>query len=489
MAEFREYERTSTTCINAALAPVLGKYLEELEDEATTTGIPVPRILLSSGGVTTPSEARRLPVRALYSGPAAGVMAAQHLMEQLGVEDALTFDVGGTSTDVSLIRHGKAAFNRQREIAGHPVRAPMVDVHSVGAGGGSIARVDGAGFLRVGPDSAGADPGPACYGRGGTAATVTDAAVVLGLLAPDAILGGEILVQSQLAVAAIESSVAAPLSVVVSEAAQAVLTLLNESLVQAVRVMSVERGLDPRQHVLVAFGGAGPLLAGPLARELGMARIVVPDSPGLQCAAGLLTTDLRVDFGITRIVGVEPRSIPVINSAVAELAAEAEAWFASQGISVLEGQLRWSADLRFVGQSHEVEVGLAHIPLTADGIASLRREFGEVHHRLYGHSTGEEVELVTLRLVASRATESPALDSQAVDDPDCDALTGTRHIAYAGSSRLVEAKVYDRTRLGVNWRGDGPAVIEQMDSTTVVLPGQRVECDSLGNLLITEVVG
>ena len=327
VAEFREYERTTTTVLNASLGPVVSRYLERLGERARAMGIAPPMILQSHGGVASLREAGAMAGRCLMSGPAAGVTGAGFLAGTAGSADVITFDVGGTSTDVCLIEGNQPLIAKEREVKGHPVRFPMVDVHSVGAGGGSIARVDPGGFVHVGPRSAGAIPGPACYDRRGTEPTVTDANVVLGRLCADTLLGGRMTIRRELAHRAIADKVAAPMGLGVEEAAQAVLTILNENLVQAIRVISVERGFDPRHFTLVAFGGAGPLLASALARELGMTRIMVPPGPGLLCALGLLVADVRSDFSLTRIANLEATGGAGINAAFAELEHGARGWF------------------------------------------------------------------------------------------------------------------------------------------------------------------
>ena len=295
VAEFREYERTTTTVLNASLGPVVSRYLERLGERSRALGVVAPKILQSHGGVASLRDAGAMAGRCLMSGPAAGVTGAGFLAGRAGCPDVITFDVGGTSTDVCLIDGNRPIVAKEREVRGHPVRFPMVDVHSVGAGGGSIARVDTGGFVHVGPRSAGAAPGPACYGLGGGEPTVTDANVVLGRLSGESLLGGRMSLRPDLAHRAIAEKVAAPMGLGVEEAAEAVLTILNENLVQAIRVISVEKGFDPRRFTLVAFGGAGPLLASALARELGMTRVMVPPGPGLLCALGLLVADVRSD--------------------------------------------------------------------------------------------------------------------------------------------------------------------------------------------------
>ncbi len=331
LAEFREYERTSTTVLNAALGPVMSRYLDQLETRVKNLGLGArPNIQQSNGGFASPREAGYRPICTLASGPAAGVIGAVDLSRRAGYGDLITFDVGGTSTDVCLIENSVPLIAREREVAGYPVRFPMIDVHSVGAGGGSIAWMDDGGFLQVGPRSAGADPGPACYARGGQEPTVTDANVLLGRLNPEALLNGRMPIRADLARAAIETKIARPLGLSVEEAAEGILTILNETMVRAIRVTTVEQGYDPRKFALLAFGGAGPLLATPLARELGLSTIIVPPGPGLLCALGLLVADARRDFSRTRIVPLKNDAADAIDKAARELSAQAEFWFAEE---------------------------------------------------------------------------------------------------------------------------------------------------------------
>ena len=352
LAEFREYERTSTTVLNAALGPVMSRYLDQLETRLSNLGLGAkPNIQQSNGGFASPREAGHRPICTLASGPAAGVIGAVDLSRRAGYGDLITFDVGGTSTDVCLIEKSVPLIAREREVAGYPVRFPMIDVHSVGAGGGSIAWIDDGGFLQVGPRSAGADPGPVCYARGGKEPTVTDANVLLGRLNPEALLNGRMPIRADLARAAIETKIAKPLGISAEEAAEGILIILNETMVRAIRVITVEQGYDPRKFALLAFGGAGPLLATPLARELGLSTVIVPPGPGLLCALGLLVADARRDFSRTRIVPLKNGAGTVIGEAAQELSAQAEHWFNEENADPAARALDWAADLRYLGQS------------------------------------------------------------------------------------------------------------------------------------------
>ncbi len=489
LAEFREYERITTTVLNATLGPVMSRYLDRLEDRAQAMGIVAPKILQSNGGVASPREAGAKAVRSLASGPAAGVTGAGFLAAKAGLSDIITFDVGGTSTDVCLIEGGQPLIAKEREIQGHPIRFPMVDVHSVGAGGGSIAWVDSGGFVHVGPQSAGASPGPACYDQGGTEPTVTDANVVLGRLPPDALLGGRMPIRGDLARRAIEEKVANPMGLGVEEAAQGVLTILNENLVQAIRVISVEQGFDPRRFTLVAFGGAGPLLASALARELGMARVMVPPGPGLLCALGLLVADVRSDFSLTRIASLENAGSAGINSALAEVAGEALRWFEREGVEPDLRAYRRAIDMRYVGQSHELTVAVQDGDFDESDLAALVADFRAEHERVYGYAPEAPVQLVTFRVTAlAKVTAPPVAGGAGAGGTGADleaALRLRRQVYFPELEGFADCPVYDRDRLPGGAQVEGPAIFEQMDSTTVVLPGQTAYNDADGHLILT----
>lgn len=486
LSEFREYERICTTVLNASLGPVMQRYLGNLEKSAEKLGVAVPKILQSNGGVASPREAGENPVRTLASGPAAGVTGAVHLCKTAGFPDIITFDVGGTSTDVCLIEGGEPLIRREREFAGYPVRFPMMDVHSVGAGGGSIAWVDSGEFLHVGPQSAGAHPGPACYAQGGTDPTVTDANVLLGRLSPNALLGGRMRIDATLARKAIEEKVAKPMGLGLEEAAHGILTILNENMTQAIRMISVEQGFDPRQFTLVAFGGAGPLLAAPVAHQLGIAKVLVPDGPGLLCALGLLVADIRSDFSMTRIMNLSNAGVNAINAAFAELETDVGCWFDREEIVENARQIERAVDMRYVGQSHELTVNFRTAPLAATDLAALVADFRQEHARVYGYATEAPVQLVTFRVTAKARVTAPPQASFSVSGRDSHAArTGTRQAWFQQLAKYVETPVYDRKGLGPGTELHGPAIVEQMDTTTVVMPGDILTVDFHGNMLLS----
>ncbi len=486
MAEFREYERISTTVLNASLGPVMISYLSNLEASAKSIGVVAPKILQSNGGVASPREAGNNPVRTLASGPAAGVTGAAHLSTNANFPDIITFDVGGTSTDVCLIQNGEALIAREREFNGYPVRFPMTDVHSVGAGGGSIAWVDSGGFLHVGPRSAGADPGPACYGLGGDEPTVTDANVVLGRLRQDALLGGRMPIEAALARNAIEEKIARPMGLNIEEAAEGILTILNENMMQAIRVISVEQGFDPRNFALSAFGGAGPLLAARLASELGISTILVPEGPGLLCALGLLVADVRSDFSLTKILNLTEIDCDTVNKAFDEIEVETNQWFDKEGIDSELRRINRAVDMRYVGQSHELTVQVPNGKLTAASLDQLADSFRLEHERVYGYATNAPLQLVTFRSVAKASITSPPeyLPSKEKSKTE-EAIIEVRPVYFGSTGGFVDCPVYDRTKLAPGSVLNGPAIVEQMDTTTVLPPEQKLSCDQNGNLVIT----
>jgi len=482
LAEFREFERITSTAVNASLGPIMERYLTRLEERAKSIGIPVPHILQSNGGVASPRDAATKPVRTLVSGPAAGVTGAVHVA---GKSDIITFDVGGTSTDVCLIEGGQPLVARERLFNGHPVRFPMTDVHSVGAGGGSIGWVDAGGFLHVGPQSAGANPGPACFGFGGCEPTVTDANVVLGRLPSYALLDGRLPIKADLASLAIKEKIAEPMGMSVEEAAFGLLTILNENLVQAIRVISVEQGFDPRRFTLVAFGGAGPLLASQLARELGICRVLVPAHPGLLCALGLLMADARSDFSLTRIAPLAACGADGLNAAFSELERNVAAWFESEQVDPANRRTHRGIDMRYMGQSHELTVPAQDGNFRAADLQTLATAFRQEHERIYGYAPEAPAQVVTFRLIAYARTKTPPVVVRKPSGQAAATVKSMRRVYFKESGGFVDCRVYDRARLAPETRIDGPAILDQMDTTTVILPDQRAEFDDAGNLILT----
>ena len=377
LGEFREFERFSTAAVNASLMPVMDRYMERFERGVKDLGIRhTPRVMQSNGGAVSPGAVRKMPVNTFFSGPAGGVIATVGIAKQLKSPDLITFDMGGTSTDVCLIREGEPAKKSERQMGGFPVRTRTLDIHTIGAGGGSIAWIDAGGLLKVGPQSAGAYPGPAAYGRGGVAATVTDANVVLGRLSPKALLGGRMAMHPDKARAAIDK-LAKSLNVDAIQAAAGVIEIINVNMMGAVRVISVEQGEDPRDFALVAFGGAGPLHAADIARTMGMQRVLVPPRPGLLSAIGLLHADVRGDFSLTRLLRAEAGNVTAFNAGFVDLKQRGDEWLHGEG----EGRAKfeWFVDLRYFGQNFELIMPLAAGRLSAVGLKRLTAAFHQRH--------------------------------------------------------------------------------------------------------------
>ncbi len=488
LPEFREYERFSTTILNAALRPVVSRYLEKLTEQVAARGVPVlPRIMQSNGGVMSVAAAAERPVATLFSGPSAGVIGAVVAAAAAGRRDLITFDMGGTSTDVCLIRDGRPALTLQREIGGRPVKTPMLDVHSIGAGGGSIGWIDRGGFMKVGPQSAGARPGPASYGLGGAEPTVTDANLILGRLDPESPLAGTMRLNAEAAREAIRARVADPLKISVVDAALGMLRIVNANMVRAIRVVSVEKGYDPRDFVLVAFGGAGPMQAAHLAKDLRIGRVFVPGSPGILCAMGLLFADVRADFGRTALMKRQVASPARINDLFADLEAEALRWLEREHLPGEEAILERRVDMRYVGQDYELPVPAPAGALAEPDLARLETAFHEAHAHAYGYSASDApTELVNFRVVLRVPAHPPRPAPRESGGPDPSAARrAVRPVYFKEAGEFVDCPVYDRPRLHPGNLIPGPAIVEQMDATTVILPGQHADVDPWGNLMVT----
>jgi len=484
LPEIREYERTLTTSLNAALKPVMDDYIGNLEGHVRDHDIGAElKILQSNGGLITADAARTRPVNTLLSGPAGGVQGATYVAERAGVEDVITMDMGGTSCDVSLVEGGDPLVSTDVQVGDYTVGVPMIDIHTVGSGGGSIAWVDNGGALRVGPRSAGADPGPISYGRGGTKPTTTDAHLLLGRLDPDRFLSGELDVEVADVERAFEAELGDELDMGAAEAAQGVLDVANANMARALRVVSVERGYDPREFALVAFGGAGPLHACGLAEELDIPKVIVPRTAGVLSALGLLISDVLYDYSVSRVREWSEVTPATIADALDDLHAEGADRLANEGVPESDRVYERTADLRYVGQSFEISVPLPDGDLDADALAAVEREFHERHERRYGHADpAEPVELVTLRLRARGLVETPDLSAPRTDGSVEDAIREVRDVTYDGT--VHDTTIYDRTRLPTDATFDGPAVVEGPESTVVVHPGQTVSVDADANLIV-----
>ena len=473
LPELREYERCATTVADAYLTPTLAAYLRSLAAQLRRRGLPDPMVMRSSGGVAELEEAAAHAASCVLSGPAGGVVGAAWVAGLSGHRELLTFDMGGTSTDVALVRGGVVSTTTEAVVGGVPIRLPMVDVHSVSAGGGSVAWVDDGGGLRVGPRSAGADPGPACYGRGGTDPTVTDANLVLGYLADGTVLGGEVRLDRALAGAAL-ARLGEQLGLDPLQAAAGVVRVANAEMTRALRVISVQRGIDPRDHTLVAFGGAGGMHACALAEELGITRVLLPGVAGVLSALGLAIADLRRDYLRPFLARLDRTDPQALDAAWKELEAQAGADAGDAAGSAL--QLTRQADLRYHRQSFELTVTAA----TPDP-EELAARFHQAHERRYGYQMPDEpVELVNLRLVAVTPTAKPSL-SAPKPSPQA-APTQRRRASFDGRWQEVEA--LDRASLGVGAAVGGPAIVSSQDATCVVRAGWHGVVDEVGSLLL-----
>ncbi|MBE9605639.1 hydantoinase/oxoprolinase family protein [Acetobacteraceae bacterium H6797] len=483
--EFREYERLSTAVVNAYLGPVMQGYIRRLANRLAELGLTTtPHLTQSNGGVIGFEQAARLPVRTVLSGPSTGVVAAQEIGKMVGIPDLITFDMGGTSTDVALLKGGQCRLTGEAIVHGYPIKAPMLDIHTVGAGGGSIAYVDNGGLLKVGPRSCGAFPGPVCYDKGNDEPATTDANVVLQTLNPTHLLGGRMEVRQDLAKAAI-GRIADKLGMDVMATAQGIISVVTANMARAIRVISVQRGHDPRDYTLVAFGGAGPLHAARLAKELEIKRILIPRNPGILCAMGLLLTDLRADFASTKLTLLDKAAIPVIEEAFAGLAVQAEHWFEEEGIEGAAKKTARTVDMRYQGQNYELSVALPEGPVTEASLAALAEGFAEAHKRQYGFvAEGEPVQLVTFRVEATGLVAKARFQPQPDAGPDAShAIIGSRDVWMPEANGWVSCPIYDRAVLKSGNKISGPAIIEQMDSTTVLLPGMVATVEPFMNII------
>jgi N-methylhydantoinase A len=431
--------------------------------------------------------ARRYPVRTALSGPAAGAVGAIATARRADHPDVITLDMGGTSADVALIRNYEAGLSFDRDVAGFPVRLPMVDIHTIGAGGGSIAWFDRDGLLKVGPGSAGADPGPACYGRGGTNATVTDANLVLGRLSSKGLIGGRMPLDPDAAHNAV-APIAARLEFTTEHTALGIIEIVVANMVRAIRTVSIERGHDPRNYCLLPFGGAGPLHASEVARSLGIKTILVPASPGILCAQGLIASDLKDDFVRSIRMRLDGNHLGALRGHLAPLMKNAAEWFAREDVKPGQQALKLSFDMRYLGQNFElpVPIGSARAgkapPLI--GAAMLRSRFYAAHDRFYGfHSDEDPIEIVNLRLTATAALARPGAGKARKPGAKRAAPIGQRRVWFS-RSRAVRTPIYDRARLAAGQTMKGPAIIEQFDTTTLLHPGDRLAVDPQLNLFI-----
>ena len=500
--EYREFLRASTTAVNAAVMPIVSRYVDALEARLHALGATAPfYVMQSNGGVMTSASAKARPVYMVESGPAAGVIAAGAIAAPYGHRNVLSFDMGGTTAKVGLIQDGQLRLSTEIEVGaqavtplgegrggGYAVRTPVIDLVEVGAGGGSEAWIDAGGALRVGPRSAGARPGPACYGRGGATPTITDANLVLGRLNAAFFLGGEMALDAEAARRAVAERVATPLGPDVEAAAAGIVEIANAHMIGAMRLVSVQRGYDPRQFVLVAFGGAGPLHANALARELGIPSVLVPPNPGIASAVGMLMTDIRHEFVTTRRLRLDTLTPATLDALFAEFLAEGAARLDRDGVPPADRRMVRSVDLRYHGQSFELSIAVPDGALSADDVGQLRREFDAAHERAYGYAAPEDaVELVNVRLAAIGVTPRPRRAPLPAGGADAAAaVKGQRAVWFGEVGGWTTTDILDRTKLVSGNVVTGPALIEEHDASTLVHPGWTARVDEHGNLLLQE---
>ena len=496
LPEIREYERTSTTVVNSYLGPIVKNYLDSLVDQLAATEISAPvHIMQSNGGIMSARQAAETPVKIVESGPAAGVVGGDEIGKRVGLPNLITFDMGGTTAKASLIEDGQRSWTTEHEIGagislssrlvkggGHAIKVPVMDLAEVGAGGGSIVWIDRGGALRVGPRSAGAMPGPACYDTGGTEPTVTDANVVLGYVNPRRLAGGAVELRPELARQVLDERVAGPLGMDTLEAAYGVHTVANVTMIRAIRAVSTYRGRDPRDFSMLAFGGSGPIHAVAMARSLSVATVIVPPASGVFSAVGLLQAQAENHFVLTffgRLSQVDPEAL---DSAYGTMKEQAESSLAAEGYSPADLVWQQSADLRYVGQAYELTVQAPGGDLGASGVALLEERFHDEHERTYGHKAPDEaVEIVNLRLTA-RAASSQSLPITPIAGAYSQERT-SRDVYYGPDHGSLETPIVSRSDLTAT-RLDGPLVVEEYDVTTVVPPGSSARLDEWSNIVI-----
>ena len=486
LPEFREYERALTACMNSYVRPKVATYVDQLQSSLGEIGATAEVTLLrSDAGLMTTREAMRNPIYGVLSGPSGGVAGALFIARRAGFDDILTFDMGGTSTDVALCQNGQPTIGRETSIGQFRIKVPSVNVHTVGAGGGSIAHVPQlTKALRVGPQSAGAEPGPAAYGKGGEEPTVTDANVVLGHL-PPSLLGGEMTLDVDAARAAMQKIADAMGLASVEEAAEGILAIVNENMAGALRLVSVQRGHDPRDFALVAYGGAGPLHANAVARLMGSFPVIVPPAPGLLCAIGDLVADFRDEFAQTYIRLIAKASGGEVAGILDDLGARAQEWLEGEGIDESARRISYVTDMRYHRQGYEIPVAIDPDEVRTGGLADLEERFNALHEQLYGfRMPGTASEIVNLRAVGFGAVPLPELRSGTMSGPDASGAVVHEHEVVFDGER-VRTKVYDRAKLEPGAAITGPAIVTEFDSTTVVLPGHEATVDTNYNILIT----
>ena len=487
LPQIREYYRLSTTVINAYLQPILARYIAQLDQRLSGAGIAARQkyIMQSNGGMATFAAAARRAVTTVLSGPAGGVTAGVLACGMSGSANIITFDMGGTSCDVALIRDGEPLLSSRGKIEGRDLAVPMLDINTVSAGGGTVATVDRFGVLQVGPRSAGAVPGPACYGRGGAAPTITDCNLVLGYLGEDNFLGGRMRLDAAKARAAIEAAVAKPLGLDVPDAAEGIIRVIDVKMEEAIKAISTMRGHDLRDFMLLAFGGAGPLHAGRIARDLGMAGVIVPLYPGVFSAIGLLMSDVKHDYIRSKLTPLSEISPADVNGMFERMVAQALDELRDDGFSAEQIRIERALDMRYAGQGYEIAVSCPAHPLQDADLKQLRATFDQQHRTMFGHMAPEEpVEIVSYRVRGIGLVPPVEMPQfKPTGTTLADAQREMRRVRFDG--REIDCPVYQRERLDVGLMVAGPAILDQFDCTTVICPGQTARVDEWKNLIVT----
>jgi N-methylhydantoinase A len=490
LPQIREFYRLSTTVINAYIQPVMASYLSRLESRMREIGVDTPKlyIMQSNGGVSTFKGSAEKPVATVLSGPAGGVIASMGTCERVGINNIITFDMGGTSCDVALIHQGNPVITTQGKINLRPIALPMLDIHTVSAGGGTIARIDAVGGLQVGPHSAGADPGPVCYDRGGEEITVTDANLACGVLDPDHFLGGRMKLNQAKARQVVQEKLAKPLQLDLLEAADGVLKIINAKMEEAIKAVSSARGYDIRDFTLVAFGGGGPMHAGRMALDLGIPSVLVPLTPGVHSALGLLMSDVKHDYVRSKLVGLDDLDLAEINHLFHQLIERAKADLHGEGFDEEEIKIEPYLDLRYAGQGYELTVPCQMPPLTKHDLTIMRGRFDTMHEQSSGHKAETEpVELVSLRLISLGLVPQAKLSPGKVTGRKIEAAkSGERKVFFGKEHGMLLTQVYSRDRLEPGHQINGPAIVEQLDTTTVIHPEQEAAVDDYRNIIIRE---
>lgn len=487
VAEFREYSRMSTTILNAYLGPVMKEYVHNFENSVKEAGITVsPYVTQSNGSIISIKETVDCPIKTAVSGPSAGVIGAIYIGKQCNLDKIITFDMGGTSIDVSLIENGKAQLSNERTVEGYPARIPMIDIVTVGAGGGSIAQIDAGGALKVGPRSSGATPGPACYMRAGELPCATDANIILGKLNSKKILGGRMDVDIKLAEKAIRTHICEKSNLDLQRAAAGIVSVINSNMVRAVRVVSVERGYDPSEFTLMAFGGAGPLHACEVARDMGIKQVLIPPSPGTLCSLGLLMADTKFDLSCSNLTTAELTSLPKVRKIFDNLLDDGNALLDKEHVAEDRRKYAYSVDCRYLHQNYEIPIQVT-VPFDEAAMEDMIEQFNLEHEHAYGYcDRNMTIQMVNFRISAIGVMEKPDLVAVELEpDAQLPEPIEVRKVLFDREEQYIDTKVYQRGELKAGTTVEGPAILEQMDSTTVIPPNWNAYTDAHYNLIAT----